>query len=319
MTEPKLTQTLTDLLSTTNSLYPGNVTVSFGDEQAGYVRHDQAHQIMHGGDIEVHVADVTAPNYTASHEMLHLLLLLQGFPQITFNLTTRNDQLDEQLMAIAMELYDAVAHVLVVKKQREHNLIDDEIEALYFKGIYATIDPENPDQADAMMTLRLLTLTDLLVFFNGELSAERLAKVTADFPQAWAAAQKLYAIITAKPVDTPFAMRRAVVKLFKAFDEQMALWNLPLLHGSEFVTMQSVFSEHQLRLEVRQLFDVYHSDMLDKTKNTRAYIGLNKGDRQNAFVVPAPAQKKSDAFFKDLYGKTVKDLFTELDLPFTLR
>jgi len=319
MTEPKLTQTLTDLLSTTNSLYPGNVTVSFGEEQAGYVRHDQAHQIMHGGDIEIHVADVTAPNYTASHEMLHLLLLLQGFPQITFNLTTRNDQLDEQLMAIAMELYDAVAHVLVVKKQREHDLIDDEIENLYFKGIYATIDPENPDQADAMMTLRLLTLTDLLVFFNGELSAERLAKVTADFPQAWAAAQKLYAIIIAKPVDTPFAMRRAVVKLFKAFDEQMALWNLPLLHGSEFVTMQSVFSEHQLRLEVRQLFDVYHSDMLDKTKNTRAYIGLNKGDRQNAFVVPAPAQKTSDAFFKDLYGKTVKDLFTELDLPFTLR
>ncbi|BDZ29903.1 IpaB/EvcA family protein [Lactiplantibacillus sp. WILCCON 0030] len=319
MTEPKLTQTLTDLLGTTNSLYPGNVTVSFGHDEAGYVRHDQANQVMHAGNIDIHVADVTAPNYTASHEMLHLLLLLQGFPQITFNLTTRNQQLDEQLMAIAMELYDAVAHVLVVKKQREHALIDDQIETLYFKGIYATIDPEKPQQTDAMMTLRLLTLTDLLVFFHGDLTADLLAKVTADFPKSWAAAQKLYTVITEKAVDTPFAMRRAVVKLFKAFDEQMALWELPLLHGSEFVTMQSVFSEHQLRLEVRQLFDVYHSDMLDKTKNTRAYIGLNKGDRQNAFVVPAPAQKKSDEFFKELYGKTVKELFTDLDLPFTLR
>lgn len=319
MTEPKLTQTLTDLLSTTNSLYPGNVTVTFGENQAGYVRHDQAHQLMHAGDIEIQVTDVTAPNYTASHEMLHLLLILQGFPQITFNLTTRNDQLDEQLMAIAMELYDAVAHVLVVKKQRDHELIDDDIEALYFKGIYATIEPEQPDKADAMMTLRLLTLTDLLVFFNGDLPADRLAKVTADFPKSWAAAQKLYAVIAAKPVDTPFAMRRTVIKLFKAFDEQMGLWDLPLLHGSEFVTMQAVLSDHQLRLEVRQLFDVYHSEMLDKTKHTRAYIGLNKGDRQNAFVVPAPAQKKSDEFFKELYGKTVKELFTELDLPYTLR
>lgn len=319
MTEPKLTQTLTDLLSTTNSLYPGNVTVTFGQEKAGFVRHDQANQRLNAGDIEIQVADITAPNYTASHEMLHLLLILQGFPQVTFNLTTRNDQLDEQLMAIAMELYDMVAHVLVVKKQRDHELIDATIEDLYFKGIYATIDPEDPKQDDAMMTLRLLTLTDLLVFFNGDLTAERLAKVTADFPKSWDAAQKLYAVIAAKPVETPFAMRRTVVKLFKAFDEQMGLWDLPLLHGSEFVTMQSVFSEHQLRLEVRQLFDVYHSDMLDKTKHTRAYIGLNKGDHQNAFVVPAPAQKKSDEFFKELYGKTVKELFTELDLPYTLR
>ncbi|VDG21400.1 IpaB/EvcA family protein [Lactiplantibacillus mudanjiangensis] len=319
MTEPKLNQQVTDLLAATNSLFPGNVTVTLGDQKSGYVRHDQATQLMQNGDIEVHVSDVTAPSYTASHEVMHLLLLLQGFPQMTFNLTTNNEKLDEQLMAIATELYDAVAHVLIVKNQRDHDLIDADIEDLYFKGLYATIDPEDPNQDDAMMTLRLLTLTDLLVFFGGELTKDRLAKVTADFPKSWTAAQKLYEIIAAKPIETPFAMRRTVVKLFKAFDDQMLAWDLPLLHGSEFVTMQSVLSDRQQRLEVRQLFDIYHSEMIETEQQTRAFIGLNKNDRQNAFVLPAPAEKDSDDFFKELYGMNVKDLFARLNMPFTIR
>jgi len=319
MTELKVSQQVTDLLSATNSIFPGNVTVSFGDQQAGYVRHDQAEQLMQNGDIEVHVSDITAPNYTASHEIMHLLLLLQGFPQMTFGLTTNNAKLDEQLMAIATELYDAVAHVLIVKNQRDHDLIDDNIEDLYFKGIAATIDPEDPNQDDAMMTLRLLTLTDLLVFFNGDLGATRLAKVESEYPKSWAAAKKLYAVIATKPVDSPFSMRRTVVKLFKAFDDQMLAWDLPLLHGSEFVTLQSVLSERQQRLEVRQLFDIYHSEMIETEQQTRAFIGLNKGDRQNAFVIPAPAEKQSDEFFKELYGMSVKDLFARLHMPFTIR
>ncbi|MFC6182593.1 IpaB/EvcA family protein [Lactiplantibacillus daowaiensis] len=319
MTELKLKQQVTDLLSATNSIFPGNVTVTLGDQKSGYVRHDQAEQLMQNGDIEVHVTDITAPSYTASHEVMHLLLLLQGFPQITFNLTTNNAKLDEQLMAIATELYDMVAHVLIVKNQRDHDLIDADIEDLYVKGVYATIDSEDPNQDDAMMTLRLLTLTDLLVFFGGDLTKERAAKVDADFPKAWAAAKQLYQVIATKPVESPFAMRRTVVKLFKAFDDQMLAWDLPLLHGSEFVTMQSVLSDRQQRLEVRQLFDIYHSEMVETAQQTRAFIGLNKNDRQNAFVLPAPAEKDSDEFFKELYAMNVKDLFAKLNMPFTIR
>lgn len=319
MTEIKLNEAVTGLINLTNSLYPDNVSVHLGTEKSGYVRHDQAQQVLKDGNIVVEVKDVTAPNYTASHELLHLLLLLQGFPQITFNLTTRDQQLDEQLMAIATELYDMVSHVLVVAKQREHALIDETVEAEYVKGVYATIDPEVPNKDDAMMTLRLLTLTDLLVFFNGDLAPELEKRVGGDFPKSWPAAKALYAVITRKAVDTPFGMRRAIVKLFKAFDDQMTAWQLPGLHGNEFVTVQNVLSERQERLEVRQLFDIFHSDMLDKHKNTRAYIGLNKGDQQNAFVLPAPAQKHSDAFFKETYGKTVKELLTGLNIPYTLR
>ncbi|XHB66978.1 hypothetical protein ACEY16_01755 [Lactiplantibacillus plantarum] len=56
MTEIKLNQTVTDLLSTANSLYPGNISVRFGDTKAGYVRHDQAQQVLDDGDLTVRLA-----------------------------------------------------------------------------------------------------------------------------------------------------------------------------------------------------------------------------------------------------------------------
>ena len=57
MTEIKLNQTVTDLLSTANSLYPGNISVHFGEAKAGYVRHDQAQQALS----LIHISEPTRP------------------------------------------------------------------------------------------------------------------------------------------------------------------------------------------------------------------------------------------------------------------
>ena len=43
-----------------------------GKLQSGYVRHDQAQTVQDGKNIIVQIADLRAPNYTASHELLHL-------------------------------------------------------------------------------------------------------------------------------------------------------------------------------------------------------------------------------------------------------
>nr|MCG4642132.1 hypothetical protein [Bifidobacterium bifidum] len=79
------------------------------------------------------------PDYTASHELLHLLMLLRGFPQIFFQLSLGSEELDEQMMIMATDLYDAVMHRVVTAEQRKHGLIDDQIEAEYFKGIEHTL------------------------------------------------------------------------------------------------------------------------------------------------------------------------------------
>lgn len=307
-----------DLINQVNNLYPGKVTVHFiGQLQAGYVRHDQAQQMQVGKDIDIQVADLTAPNYTASHELLHLLMILSGFPQVFFSLTTGNKDLDEQLMIMGTELYDIVSHVVVVSEQKKHGLITPEIHDLYLKGVQATLKPE-PAERDDEMTLRTLTLLDALVFFGRDDDAIN-ATFTKDYPLSFAAAQKLYDLIMEKPVSSPFTFRRNVVKLFKAFDAQLEAWDLPALHNTEYTTLASVLSKRQLGLKVRQVFELYHSDMHEKTTQRRGYVGFNRSDQQNAFVLPAPKPKEDTPdYYTHIYDLTVDELFRQLKMPYIL-
>lgn len=315
----QLNEEVQSLLDQVNALYPGKVDVQFiGSLQSGFVRHDQAQQMQMGKDIAIQVADLTAPNYTASHELLHLLMVLSGFPQVFFSLTTGQPQLDEQLMIMGTELYDIVSHIVVVSEQRKHHLIDDRINELYLNGVTATIKPE-PTPLDDEMTLRTLTLLDALVFFGTD-NQDLMAQFTRDYPISFAAAQKLYATITEKPVDSPFSLRRNVVKLFKAFDAQLEAWHLPALHNTEFTTLTSVLSKRQLSLEVKQVFELYHSDMHEKQTQRRGYVGFNRTDQQNAFVLPSPAPKDDTPdYYTKIYGMTVEELFKQLKMPYILR
>lgn len=307
------------LINAVNNFFPGTATVTFiGKLQAGYVRHDQAQTIQDGKNIIVQIDDLSAPNYTASHELLHLLMVLRGFPQVFFSLTTGDDKLDEQLKMMGTELYDIVSHFVVVAEQRKHGLITDEIESMYLKGIYATIKPE-PQPVDDQMTLRLMTLLDAMVFYGDKFDQvnDQLEK---DFPISLAAAKKLYKVITEKPTDSPFGLRRNVVKLFKAFDEQMKQWELPPLHNTEFTTLTSVLSKRQLNLQVKQLFEVFHSELIEVNSNSRAYVGFNRVDDQNSFVLANPkGEKDNPDFFKEVYNKTVKELFDDLKMPYIER
>ncbi|MTV82975.1 IpaB/EvcA family protein [Secundilactobacillus folii] len=307
------------LLDAVNKLFPGKVELQFiGKLQSGYVRHDQAQAVQDKDQIMVQISDLTAPNYTASHELLHILMTLKGFPQIYFAISTGETQLDQQLMMLGTELYDTVSHLVVVSEQRKHGLIDDEIEADYLKGIQATITPE-PDPVDDKMTLRLLTLTDALVFY-GDGNQQINAQLKKDYPTAFAAAKKLYALITEKPVDSPFTLRRNIVKLFKAFDSQLQDWGLPPINMTEFATISNVVSKRQLRLEVRQLFELYHSDMVDIKSKRRAYVGINRTDGQNSFVISAPTKNNDTPdYYKAVYALSVEELFKKLEMPYILR
>ncbi len=313
----ELNATVQKLLAEVNDRYPdGSVFVQFGDQKTGYVRHDQASQKVLPGGLFITVNDVTAPDYTASHELLHLLMLLQGFPQIFFSLSLGNAQLDEQMMIMATDLYDVAMHRVVVEVQRQHGLIDDTIEAAYLKGIQATLTPEKDGDNDER-TLRLLTLLDALVFYGDHLD-QVAPTLTAAYPVAFAVAQKLYAAWATKPVDSPFEMRRQIVKLFRLFDEQMQAWGLPALHNNDFTTLTPALSERQLRLKVRQVFEIFHSDMQSRHGDKEVYVGIRRNDRQNSFVLPAPQLNTPDAFVK-WYDTPVQTFLEDRGIPYLVR
>ena len=53
---------------------------------------------------------------------------------------------------------------------------------------------------------------------------------------------------------------------------------------NEFVTLTAVLSERQSRLQIAQVFEIYHSVFQDNTVFKDAYIGRYQGDQQNTYI-----------------------------------
>ena len=293
MTEERITLNKENqaLLDQVNSLYPeGSVFVQFHGDKSGYVRHDQATQQTIPGALVIIVTDLTA-------------------------LSLGDKELDEQMMIMSTDLYNIAMHRVVVAEQRKHGFITDETEEQYLKGIEHTLTPEKEE--DDERTLRLLTLLDALVFYGDHIS--KYEKTLAEkYPLALAAAKKMYAEITKKPIKSPFDMRRSIVKIYSLFDQQMQEWGLPALHNNEYTTLSPVLSARQLRLEMRQVFEIYHSDMKERGTDKRAYVGLRRSDGQNSFTLPAPAQNAPEEF-KKIYDQPVKEFLEQNSIPYIVR
>ncbi|KRL01796.1 hypothetical protein [Liquorilactobacillus capillatus] len=318
MNEIRLNEAATKVVAELGELCPQKMEIKYHQKQAGFLRHDQAQQYLRGGKMIIEVNDVTEPNYTVSHELLHLRLLFKGAPQISFNITTGASELDNKIMATGMELYDIVLHFSVYQQQKERGLINERVKELYFKGVLATLKPEPQDRQDEWMVLRVLTLLDTLVFFDTE-AQTILPRLEELYPRTLVAAQKIYAELTSKKISSAFEIRRAIVKIYRLFDQQLEKWQMVKMNLQNFVTLTPVFSERQKRLEVRQLFSILHSELHENLQDTTAYIGILKNDGQNSFVLPAPQKEKTEEVFKRIYAMPTGKFLAKLAIPYLTR
>lgn len=167
------------------------------------------------------------------------------------------------------------------------------------------------------MVLRTVTLLDALVFFADDL-AQVLPELEKNYPISLAAAQKLYAVMTEKSLQTAFEVRRGVVRLWKSFDKQLSEWNLLSMHLNDFITITPVLSERQLRLETSALFEFYHTPWQENLTFKSAYAGRFKVDGQNSFILPDLGEKPAEKF-KELYAMPVNQLLATLGVDYLLR
>lgn len=319
----ELSAPVQELLKEVSDLYPlGMVHVDFASQsKAGFVRHDQANLKQLPGMMVVQVTDLTAPSYTASHELLHLYYLLKQYPQILFNLTWGDKDLDEQAQMFATGLYDAVMHRLIVAEQRKRGLIDQPIEDAYLAGVIEALPDEPADplaSADEKMNslVRVINLFDALTFF-GDHASRFLPALAKRYPQALKIAQQWQEKIFGAPMTDPATTRRAIVALFELVDTQMGDWGLPILNNKRYTTVTPVLSKRQLRLAVKQVFEIYRSDM--KLKDGKeAYVGLRRGDGQNSFVLPMP-EKDGPKTFVEIYQEPVRQFLEKNNDPYAVR
>ena len=320
MIEPTLNDTVKKLIKKAEEIQPNGIDIQYHDEKSGFVRHDQAQHYLRNGKLVIDVLDQTDVNYVVSHELLHFMLMFEKLPQISFNLESEHPNLDKKYVATGMELYDILMHFFVYQQQRELGLINKEIEELYFKGILAVLKPEPKDSKDEWMVLRTVNVLDALVFFKDN-QEEVLPKLRELYPKATAQAEKLYQVITTKPLDSAFNVHRAIVKLYKDFDKALESYGLYGMNLTTYVSLTPVLSKRQLRLDVRQLFEILHTDLKENLQFKTAYVGRMKNDQQNAFVISEPQgndQQKARKF-REIYEMPVGEYLDSIGVPFIVR
>lgn len=306
------------LLDQVNQLYPGSIVLRGSGEDSGILKHDQVSTSMLGPRMAIEVNDLTAADVLATDELLHIMLSLNGYPQLFFQLAVEKDEsLTEQMMVMTSYLYQPVIHSIIYREQAKHGQLTGKVIQAYLRGVADTLEPEQGDDM-AQAALRVMVLLDARVFLAAAEAESDGKHLEASYPLAWQAAGRLYQTMDSENITDPFTMHRAIEAVFSGFDEQMADWKLPLLNAKEFVTVTPVLSQRQLRLKVNQVFDIKHVPFTVRDTNQAAYVGLNKADNQNSFVLPTP-DGEQQTFFLAFYQMTVQDLFAQLKQPYTVR
>jgi len=306
------------LLEQANAIYPGSIVLRASGENTGVINNEQVQTEMLGPRMMLEVTDMTAPDFVATHELLHMVLSLNGYPQVFFQLETEDDTLTEQMIVMGTYLYQPAANIIVYREQAKHGLMTEDVVAAYAKGVIGQLSKEDGTRSES--ALRFLTLLDAKLFMASV--ATDTSKYTESFndlyPEAWAAAEALFAELSIDDVKDPASVHRAIMTIFTGFDKQMRAWDLPELNAQEFCTVTPVMSERQMRLKVSQVFEIKHVPYVNRTTKSAAFVGLGKKDGQNSFVLAVP-EEATPEFFKETYDLTVQDLFNQLQQPFTLR
>ncbi|MDE3316478.1 hypothetical protein [Lacticaseibacillus zeae] len=301
------------LLDEVKSHYDHPLEVAINGEASGVLTHDQSHQrLKKDGTLEVVVTDTTDVAYTLSHELLHLLFQMKGYPQLQFHLLSGDPQVDDQLYATSTALYNAAVHMLVVAWQREHGLLTDKVVAQVLAGFKQNVPAEADDQ---LVIYRILSLLDLLGFLEGQLPDE----LASAYPQALPYAQELFSLLDDQKLASPFGLRRAIVHLFERFDAQIEKLGYQPTNDHEFATVSPVLSKRQLRLTLDQVYLIKHSSYRDRDTKQPAYVAMGRSDDQNAFVLPLPEKETTPEAFQQLYQQPLDSVLTKYGLDFTIR
>lgn len=301
------------LLDEVKQHYDHPLEVVIQGEASGVLTHDQSHQrLKKDGTLEVVVTDTTNADYTLSHELLHLLYQMKGYPQLQFHLLSGDPQVDDQLYATSTALYNAAVHMLIVAWQREHELITDAVVAQVLAGFKQNVPAEADDQ---LVIYRILSLLDLLGFLDGKLPAD----LAAAYPQALPYAQELFQLINEQKLDSPFGLRRAIVHLFSRFDALIEQLGYQPTNDQEFATLSPVLSKRQLRLTLDQVYLIKHSGYRDRETKQPAYVAMGRSDDQNAFVLPLSENATTPEAFQQLYQQPLNDVLAQYQLDYTIR
>lgn len=307
-----------ELLDKVNEGFDEPITISISGEPVPELRNGDGDTEV-DADLHGHLS-ITNPyaiDYTASHELWHVMLRLMNFPSTGTAVHTENKDYNDEMRAIAGGLEAAVAHRLIAGWQAEANLLTPDVLKAVRAGIEADTPVETTTEDDGMVLTRIFNLLDGLIVLGGP-DSDMISAWYSKYPQALKFATDLYNAVIDTDLSEPRTYRVAIIKMFRQFNATMSVMGLNL-DFENFIVVPPVLSKRQLRLSVNQLYLLADSDYISDKPHTEAYTALGKSDDQAAFVLQLDKNQTKPEYFQALYAKPLGEVLDDFGIGYTVR
>ena len=259
------------------------------------------------GDIELFVPNPRFANFIVAHELMHLQQEGRQSVQISY-VKQNNPQFSQFLDQIGQELRNIVVHQAMHQQLLELGVLDDDVQQAIQKLIDEKLPVDDSTTSALVIAMKAIQLADTFTFVG------LVDQWQEKFAKSMKVAAELWQLVTTANLTTNRQVRALIGQLINYFAEYFDKFGLQIPSLADNLLLKPVLSERQLKLSVRQLFQLWRQPNAATT-----YLVKEIQDEQAISLIEIPKDEQQEAAMLAIYDLSVQAFLDKFALNYAPR
>ncbi len=259
------------------------------------------------GDIELFVPNPRFANFIVAHELMHLQQEGRQSVQISY-VKQNNPQFSQFLDQIGQELRNIVVHQAMHQQLLELGVLDDDVQQAIQKLIDEKLPVDDSTTSALVIAMKAIQLADTFTFVG------LVDQWQEKFAKSMKVAAELWQLVTTANLTTNRQVRALIGQLINYFAEYFDKFGLQVPSLADNLLLKPVLSERQLKLSVRQLFQLWRQPNAATT-----YLVKEIQDEQAISLIEIPKDEQQEAAMLAIYDLSVQAFLDKFALNYAPR
>lgn len=259
------------------------------------------------GDIELFVPNPRFANFIVAHELMHLQQEGRQSVQISY-VKQNNPQFSQFLDQIGQELRNIVVHQAMHQQLLELGVLDDDVQQAIQKLIDEKLPVDDSTTSALVIAMKAIQLADTFTFVGS------VDPWQEKFAKSMKVAAELWQLVITANLTTNRQVRALIGQLINYFAEYFDKFGLQIPSLADNLLLKPVLSERQLKLSVRQLFQLWRQPNAATT-----YLVKGIQDEQAISLIEIPKDEQQEAAMLAIYDLSVQAFLDKFALNYAPR
>lgn len=259
------------------------------------------------GDIELFVPNPRFANFIVAHELMHLQQEGRQNVQISY-VKQNNPQFSQFLDQIGQELRNIVVHQAMHQQLLELGVLDDDVQQAIQKLIDEKLPVDDSTTSALVIAMKAIQLADTFTFVGS------VDQWQEKFAKSMKVAAELWQLVITANLTTNRQVRALIGQLINYFAEYFDKFGLQVPSLADNLLLKPVLSERQLKLSVRQLFQLWRQPNAATT-----YLVKGIQDEQAISLIEIPKDEQQEAAMLAIYDLSVQAFLDKFALNYAPR